>query len=234
MDWTYISQTLLGVIYFILFLLSLNVAFDIAIITHRALGCKLGGILSRLWWMRCSAVILFTWHVAFLAGVLLDLYSPKYWNFDTISQQETRISNILLADELCYRQMIIGEIWFCVLSFSYLQTRYLRAAMLHLVPVTIGILLREWAKKSEIPDLSPSGDIWGSVCIIIQLFLAMHLWKQSPKVDGGMRDNEKGCVSACDLYDRAQHRKRNGADRWKPSFGWKLFNISLWKGQSPL
>ncbi|CAG9944922.1 unnamed protein product, partial [Clonostachys rosea f. rosea IK726] len=184
MEWKYIPKTLLAGIYFIVFLLSLNVAFGIAIITHRALGCKLSGILSRLWWMRCSAVVLLTWHMAFLAGVFLDLYSPKYWNFDTIIQQEATMSNILLADKVCYRQMIIGEVWFCFLCFSYLQTRYLRAAMLRLVPAAIGIFLRSWAKKSEIPDLSPSGIIWGSTFIMIQLFLAIHLWKQSPKLDG--------------------------------------------------
>lgn len=56
--------------------------------------------------------------------------------------------------------------------------------MLHLVPAAIGIFLRGWAKKSEIPDVSPSGIIWGSACIMIQLFLAIQLWKQSPKVNG--------------------------------------------------
>uniref|UniRef100_A0A0B7JZE4 Uncharacterized protein n=1 Tax=Bionectria ochroleuca TaxID=29856 RepID=A0A0B7JZE4_BIOOC len=157
--------------------------------------------------MRCSAVVLLTWHMAFLAGVFLDLYSPKYWNFDTIIQQEATMSNILLAD----------------------KTRYLRAAMLRLVPAAIGIFLRSWAKKSEIPDLSPSGIIWGSTFIMIQLFLAIHLWKQSPKLDGGMRDNEEAFVSAFDLYDRAQPRRRDDAVRCKPSSGWKLFNIShLW------
>ncbi|CAI6078959.1 unnamed protein product, partial [Clonostachys chloroleuca] len=129
-------------------------------------------------------IFTYGWHMAFLAGVFLDLYSPKYWNFDTIIQQETRISNILLADKLCYRQMIIGEVWFCVLCFSYLQTRHLRAAMLRLVPAAIGIFLRGWAKKSEIPDLSPSVIIWGSACIMLRLFLAIQLWKQSPKVNG--------------------------------------------------
>jgi hypothetical protein len=129
-------------------------------------------------------ILTYRWHMAFLAGVFLDLYSPKYWNFDTIIQQEATMSNILLADKVCYRQMIIGEVWFCFLCFSYLQTRYLRAAMLRLVPAAIGIFLRSWAKKSEIPDLSPSGIIWGSTFIMIQLFLAIHLWKQSPKLDG--------------------------------------------------
>ncbi|CAG9990195.1 unnamed protein product [Clonostachys byssicola] len=245
MEWTYISQTPLGGIYLIVFLLSLNLAFGIVVITHRALGCKLGGILSRLWWMRCSAVVLFTyemsrimiahlltftcrWHVAFLVGVFADLYSPKYWNFDTITQQETRISNILLVEKLCYRQMIIGEVWFWVLCSSSLQTRNLRAAMLRLVPATIGICLRGWAEKAEQPDVSPSGIIWGSAFIMIQLFLAIHLRKPSSR---DMRENEEDYVSACDLYDRAQFRRRNDSDRWIPSIRWKLFNTShLWQG----